>query len=360
MSLDRDPIPEPITEFVEYESRDRFQVVDVPTDLFEWVAPYETIGSEGAKNNNNISRDEDERKEKFVQCQWSQYENVLCDSGYRSLIKLRDRIDGHLEQEIDRYRKCKYRVDQIKPLLDFFRTVADELGEEATLGEVIDSKGLSDGDLPLLWSITLQHSESETSDADSNGNVHGEISPLVKGISAREYDPPSVDFSGTTRLTDICDELQGKLGRAKRRAEGARDTKELLRVRLQVLRKFLWTYETAGSVVDPHVTRVPNLVSNNPTRLAHTLRILEILPELHEDGQPLDGEWPTFSTLQTHIAEHFDREDYSSKQAVTEGAAQLFRELFPRQYEGSPDFYELLLEHKDEVEEWAEEEGVEI
>lgn len=355
---------EPVADFVDSESRARFPMVEVPTELLDWLPPVEQAKQEqfGDKGDNEGSSD---REKLMIRSTYSQYSAMLERDGYGTLTDLLESLETRRKAEVRKDRALEYRLNELKPLLTFFDDRVNQRSGNTPIREIIDSRADFDRELPRLHTVTWTGPERPPVGQDSDGeDYQGEISPDVKGYDVPEYKPPCVEFSASMTLGEITDAINKKCTRCASGVRGARKLKKLARFRQRLLQRFMWTYEMAGTVPeDPAVQKIPELVQRRPTHLEHVMRVLDLIGPLHEDGEPQDGEWPSQPDLIDDAEAHFTTGEFSATPAsVVKQATDLVSDAYYIRYEDfRDDFYELLLQNEEEIRKWADEmDGVEV
>jgi hypothetical protein len=348
----------PVADFVDSESRARFPVVEVPTELLDWLPPVEQAKQEqfGDKGDDEDSSD---RAKLMIQSTFSQYSALLERDGYCALTDLREKLETRRQAEATNERVLQYRLNELEPLLKFFEDHVNKRSKDTPIREIIDSPVDFRRTLPGLHTVTRTGS-GEPPDGQDSGNedYQGEISPSVKGYDAPEYEPPTVEFSESTTLSEIKNNIESKCARCRSGVRAAKKLRKLIRFRLRLLQRFVWTYEMAGTVPeDPTVQRIPELVQRRPAHLEHVVRVLDLIAPMHEDGQPEGGEWPSQPELIQEAEDHFTDGEFSAAPgSVVKQAAQLISDVYYIRYEEfRDDFYELLLQNEEEIRKWADE-----
>lgn len=352
-----------VADFVDSESRARFPMVDVPTDLLDWLPPVERVKEEQLEDSDD-DEDSGDLERLMIRSTFSQYSVLLERDGYRALTDLKKKLEMRREREVRRGRVHEYRLNELKPLLRFFQGRVEEKSEDTPIRHIIDSAADFDSELPSYHTVTWTGPGGPPVGQESDReDYQGEISPDVKGYDVPEYKPPSVEFSATVTLSEVTEAIREKCIRCESGIRGARKLRKLVRFRLRLLHRFIWTYEIAGIIPDdPTVPRIPERVRRRPTQLRHVIRVLDLIAPMHEDGEPEGGEWPSQPDFIHEAEVHFEGDEHNATPAsVVKQAAQLVSDVYYIRYEDfRDDFYELLLEHEEEIRKWADEMELEV
>jgi uncharacterized protein Usg len=324
----------------------------------DWLPPVERARKQQFEDGDDEA-DPGDREGLMVQSIYSQYSALLKRDGYCALTELLGKLKTRREAEVRNDRALQYRLNELKLLLNFFEPQIHERSEDTPIQEIISSGADFNRELPSYHTVTWTGPGGPPNDQDSGSeDYQGVISPDVKGYDVPEYTPPSVEFSRSTTLGEIARDIDDECTRCESGMRGAQRLRRLIRFRIKLLQRFIWTYEIAGAVPDdPTVQKIPEFVQRNPKGLAHALRVLELIDSLQENGKLSGGEWPSQPELKEKAREYSFGDGVSATpDSIVTRATDFLREVFPLRYEKfGDDFYVLLLEYDEDFREWAAE-----
>lgn len=352
-----DPFFNTVDRFVEHESHDRHPV-DVPIDLLDWKPP---PGSPVKGDvDTDTPDDKGKRREAMIDETWRRYQQLLEKSGYpalRTLKKRLTRLEGRQGQILSDH---KHRWEALNEILVSMRDWFSGWDGQTSMFEIIESDDFVQENLPSPYKLNWSTAGGRPPTAGSSrtprssgelflGDEFYQLKPVV------HLNRPKFQFRGYEVLDGIIRTLKGHVRREKREIESTDKLVRLIKFRKELLERFIWAYEIAGDVADATPDGIPTVVRRGERSHRHVLRILEVLPSLHENGNPTGGEWPTRDELMAQVGDWLnDRHCSQNPQALVEGALRLVRELAEDYENLRPDFYEYLIQHEDRFLDWAD------
>jgi hypothetical protein len=192
-----------------------------------------------------------------------------------------------------------------------------------------------------------------------------------KGVPNRGYISPqqfgnpltcanALTFGPNETTGEIWDELRDEVSEQKLELNDQRLLCRLIDFRLTLLKRFLWTLETAGGTPeDPTVSFVSRRAEDNETGARHACTVLKLLPYL--PGEHLAD--TTEAELKRCISKHLDQAETGVQpQTVVKGAARFLKKAVYYYDNESidPKFWELLEQRRGDLGRMEEERNLDV
>lgn len=358
-----------VDRFVDNESVTRFDV-SPPIHLLDWKPLNERVASDEKDSStpeHEWQGNPEKGRETMIKGMWKRLRNRLEKDGYQSLLEMESRLETYKAEEQSKVHQLDTEHYATREYEDLLERLIDELGPEKEIVTALNKKVSLQPKYDLSWEASPTGFLREqtgikeiTSDEPRKGlrfEWKGSLrlaDGYIKEYGFSQKADTKFEFKGDEEVNSVYERVC-KIDRTLEREQNERkNLLRLVRFRLKLLQRFLWTLEVAGKTV-PEPTdgnEIPAAVDGHDTLVKHACCILNLKSTLlNEAGEvPEKGNLPTQKELQEYVKDAYDITSIGvSSRAVVEGSAKLIRKvLFEDEYDGfRSGFYKLLFENED-------------